>query len=95
MLMWFARALFVLIGGSMGYQATRILDWNVFWGALGGLAVTFVFVAIELATAKQPTSSVWAVALGLFVGFIAARLVFEAVILVGGPDLYLVFGDKI
>lgn len=95
MLMWFARPLFVLIGGSLGYQAARLLEWNVFSGAVTGVAATLVLVAIELAAAKKRTSNVWAVALGLFVGFIAARLVFEAVILVGGPELHLVFGEKV
>jgi len=95
MTMWIIRALFLLISGSMGYHAARALSRNMFVGVLVGIAVGVVLIVIEAASRRRRATNISFIVLGLLLGFIFARLVFEAVLFVGGPDLYRTFGERI
>jgi len=76
------RALFLLVGGALGYQITdRLSDDRIFpspvskfWGIIIGLSVAAAIIIIEMVMQKRPIRFISAVVFGTVAGFIMAQL---------------------
>jgi len=94
MTMWIIRAAFLFVAGSMGYHVARSMSTNVFTGVIAGIVLAAVLITIEAFSRRRRATDISFIVLGLMLGFIFARLVYEAVLFAGGPELYRAFGEK-
>lgn len=96
MVTWVFRAIFVLLGGSVGYSVAQICRMDdVLKGILVGVLLALLVIVVEAISSRRPISSISAILFGLLIGFILARFFTEGVFLMLGPDAYKMVGTEI
>jgi len=75
MALWALRAFFLLVCAGAGWQASRLVEFDPFWGILLGLTMFLIILTLEVVfTGKESVANLLAVVFGITVGILLAIL---------------------
>ena len=88
MSVWVLRAFFLLVSAGAGWQVSRLIDFDTFWGILLGLALFIIVFALEAVfTAKDSVANLLAVVFGIAVGILLSIPAYSITTLIMDPDV--------
>jgi len=83
MAVWALRAFFLLISAGAGWSASRLVDFDPFWGILLGLTMFIIVFALEAVfTRKESVANLLAIVFGVAVGILLSWLAFNITTLI-------------
>jgi len=86
MAVWALRAFFLLVSAGAGWQVSRLVDFDTFWGILLGIAIFLIVFALEAAlTAKESIANLLAVVFGVAIGILLAIPAYSITMLILDP----------
>ena len=88
MSVWALRAFFLLVSAGAGWQVSRLIDFDTFWGILLGIALFIIVFALEAVfTAKDSVANLLAVVFGIAVGILLSIPAYSITTLVMDPNV--------
>jgi len=88
MSVWVLRAFFLLVSAGAGWQVSRLIDFDTYWGVLLGIALFIIVFALEAVfTAKDSIANLLAVVFGIAVGILLSIPAYSITTLIMDPEV--------